>query len=92
MLAKGIHEIDACLTPPEASCTGLIPHPNKIEYREGEITLTGKVNISIQTSMAEKAATWLEQEINTMFGIQIGKSKIDILFVLNSSLEEDTII
>ena len=87
MLAK-VHEMDACLTPPEASCTGLIPHPNKIEYREGEITLTDKVNISIQTSMAEKAATWLEQEINTMFGIQIGKSKSDILFALNSSLEE----
>lgn len=73
----------------EASTLPLIPMPNKLEQREGFFTLSPSSQITLQAALAEKAATWLQQELNRLFGFTskaIGQS--DILFRNNPTLDE----
>ncbi len=73
----------------EASTLALIPMPNKLEQREGFFRLSSSSQITLQAALAEKAATWLQQELNRLFGFTsktIGQS--DILFRNNPTLDE----
>ncbi|GLT18455.1 beta-N-acetylhexosaminidase [Vibrio zhanjiangensis] len=84
------HTKQANLTPPQAMSVGLIPQPDIIQHLEGDIHLPNPVHISMCTPMAEKALTWLEQEINAVFGIQSqNKEHSDIVFTLNPNLEDE---
>lgn len=73
----------------EASTLALIPMPNKLEQREGFFKLSSSSQITLQAALAEKAATWLQHELNRLFGFTsktIGQS--DILFRNNPTLDE----
>lgn len=67
----------------------LIPKPNKIEQLDGNFRLTRSSQITLQTSLAEKAATWLQTELERLFEFSvqtIGQS--DIVFRNNPTLDE----
>lgn len=67
----------------------LIPRPNKVEQSDGYFTLSSSSQITLQTPLAENAATWLQEEMARIFGFSskaIGKS--DILFRNNPTLDK----
>lgn len=67
----------------------LIPMPNKVEQSDGYFTLSASSQITLQSTLAEKAATWLQEELVRIFGFSskaIGQS--DILFRNNPTLDE----
>lgn len=73
----------------EAHSLSLIPKPNHIEQFEGHFTLTATSQITLQASLAEKAATWLQLELNRLYGFTaqtIGQS--DIIYRNNPTLDE----
>ncbi|MDA0117223.1 beta-N-acetylhexosaminidase [Vibrio sp. T11.5] len=77
------------LDPIPAAEHSLIPAPNQISYQGGTFHLSASSQITLQTAQAEKAATWLETELTTLFGYQakaIGQS--EILFRNNPTLDE----
>ncbi|MCG9678198.1 family 20 glycosylhydrolase [Vibrio sp. Isolate24] len=77
------------LSPTTAAEHALIPMPNHISYQEGVFYLSAASQITLQTAQAEKAATWLEDELQTLYGYQakaIGQS--EILFRNNPTLDE----
>lgn len=73
----------------EASHLALIPKPNLLEQYEGVFHLSSSSQITLQATFAEKAATWLQQELGQLFKFQaqtIGKS--DIIYRNNPTLDE----
>ncbi|MFB9216616.1 beta-N-acetylhexosaminidase [Vibrio sinaloensis] len=69
--------------------TALIPKPNFIEQHDGYFQLSTSSQITLQAALAEKAATWLQQELASLFQFQaktIGQS--DILYRNNPTLDE----
>lgn len=67
----------------------LIPKPNHVEVRDGYFHLSASSQITLQAALAEKAATWLQEELVRLFGFTskaIGQS--DILFRNNPTLDE----
>lgn len=67
----------------------VIPKPNHIETAEGYFQLTGSSQITLQASLAEHAATWLQQELERLydFNVQtIGQSAI--IYRNNPTLDE----
>ncbi|CAM3079409.1 family 20 glycosylhydrolase [Vibrio ordalii] len=73
----------------EAASLSLIPLPNKIESGTGHYTLTTSSQITLQSTCAEQAATWLQQELNRIFDFQpkpIGSA--DIIYRTNPTFDE----
>ncbi|MEH0666917.1 beta-N-acetylhexosaminidase [Vibrio scophthalmi] len=67
----------------------LIPKPNALALKEGEYRLSEHSQITLQTALAERGATWLQQELATLHDFEvhtIGQS--DILFRSNPTLDE----
>ncbi|WP_070962321.1 beta-N-acetylhexosaminidase [Vibrio sonorensis] len=67
----------------------VIPKPNKMERFTGEFTLTANSQITLQASTSEKAATWLQEELQRIYQFNtpsIGQS--DILYRNNPTLDE----
>ncbi|MEL7291350.1 MAG: family 20 glycosylhydrolase [Pseudomonadota bacterium] len=67
----------------------VIPKPNHIETSEGYFQLTASSQITLQASLAEHAATWLQQELERLydFSVQtIGQSAI--IYRNNPTLDE----
>lgn len=67
----------------------LIPKPNHIEVQDGYFSLTHSSQITLQASLAEKAATWLQQELTRLYDFTapaIGQS--DIVYRNNPTLDE----
>ncbi|OIQ25241.1 family 20 glycosylhydrolase [uncultured Vibrio sp.] len=63
----------------EAADICVIPKPNSMETSPGYFTLSNKSQITLQANRAEDAATWLQQELVTLFDFQtqaIGRSDI----------------
>lgn len=57
----------------------LIPKPNYLTAFEGHYTLSPQSQITLQANLAEDAANWLNQELQSLFGFQpqaIGHSDI----------------
>ncbi|MGX1924104.1 beta-N-acetylhexosaminidase [Vibrio sp. NH-7] len=72
-----------------ASDLALIPKPNHIEQHDGHFHLSASSQITLQASLAETAATWLQQELSQLFNFEvqtIGQS--DILYRNNPTLDE----
>ncbi|MFA0414258.1 beta-N-acetylhexosaminidase [Vibrio renipiscarius] len=73
----------------EASPCALIPKPNKIAHMDGHYLLSPNSQITLQANLAEKAATWLQIELDSLYAFKthpIGHS--DILFRNNPTLDE----
>ena len=73
----------------DSTALALIPKPNKIQLQDGTFHLTRSSQITLQTSLAEKAATWLQAELVRLFDFTvqtIGQS--DIVFRNNPTLDE----
>lgn len=73
----------------EAQEIALIPKPNKLERFEGEFQLTQSSQITLQATLAEKAATWLQSELERLYDFSaqtIGHS--DIVYRNNPTLDE----
>ncbi|MCY9802859.1 family 20 glycosylhydrolase [Vibrio scophthalmi] len=73
----------------EASKFALIPKPNKIVHMDGHYLLSPNSQITLQANLAEKAATWLQVELESLYSFKthpIGHS--DILFRNNPTLDE----
>ncbi|HAS62036.1 MAG TPA: beta-hexosaminidase [Vibrio sp.] len=67
----------------------LIPKPNKVSLQEGYYLLSPNSQITLQSVRAEKAATWLQVELESLYDFKtnpIGHS--DILFRDNPTLDE----
>ncbi|MDA0148663.1 beta-N-acetylhexosaminidase [Vibrio sp. LaRot3] len=67
----------------------LIPRPNKVVAFDGHYVLTPTSQITLQATLAEKAATWLQTELKSLYNFEaspIGHS--DILFRNNPTLDE----
>ncbi|GAK83586.1 beta-N-acetylhexosaminidase [Vibrio ponticus] len=67
----------------------LIPKPNAMTVHEGHYLLSPNSQITLQSTRAEKAATWLQVELDSLFQFKtnpIGHS--DILFRDNPTLDE----
>ena len=67
----------------------LIPKPNEITLLDGHYLLSPNSQITLQANLAEKAATWLQVELESLYGFKthpIGHS--DILFRNNPTLDE----
>lgn len=67
----------------------LIPKPNKIDLQDGHYLLSPNSQITLQSVRAEKAATWLQVELQSLYDFKtnpIGHS--DILFRDNPTLDE----
>ncbi|KOO10082.1 beta-hexosaminidase, partial [Vibrio xuii] len=65
----------------DASRLALIPKPNHTELRDGHFNISASSQITLQAALAEKAATWLQEELVNLFAFPskaIGQS--DILF------------
>lgn len=83
------HSCQSQLTPPKKTDRGLIPKPNKIIYLDGNIALPNSEHMTVKTSLAEKAAAWLKQELNVTFGHQKRiNNKNDITFAYNPSIRK----
>lgn len=73
----------------ESAAMALIPKPNHIQQLDGLFLLTRSSQITLQTSLAEKAAVWLQVELERLFDFSvqtIGQS--DIVFRNNPTLDE----
>ncbi|RJX74474.1 beta-hexosaminidase [Vibrio sinensis] len=71
------------------SSISLIPKPNSMVLDDGYFHLTSTSQITLQTSLADKAAAWLESELTSLFSFSlnpIGHS--DIVFRSNPTLDE----
>ncbi|MCG9583867.1 family 20 glycosylhydrolase [Vibrio tubiashii] len=67
----------------------LIPKPNKVERFDGKFQLTRSSQITLQANLAEKAATWLQLELERLFDFKaqtIGHS--EIVYRNNPTLDE----
>ncbi|WP_114765938.1 beta-N-acetylhexosaminidase [Vibrio rhodolitus] len=67
----------------------LIPKPNAMTVHDGHYLLSPNSQITLQSTRAEKAATWLQVELDSLFQFKtnpIGHS--DILFRDNPTLDE----
>lgn len=58
---------------PEVSAAevALIPQPNQIELKQGSFALSCESKIEIQSHLADKAASWLQQELLSTFEISL---------------------
>ncbi|MEF1289520.1 beta-N-acetylhexosaminidase [Vibrio sp. M260118] len=73
----------------EAQELAVIPKPNKLERFEGAFQLTQSSQITLQATLAEKAATWLQSELEKLYDFSaqtIGHS--DIVYRNNPTLDE----
>ncbi|KGY12333.1 beta-hexosaminidase [Vibrio tubiashii] len=73
----------------EAQELAVIPKPNKLERFEGAFQLTQSSQITLQATLAEKAATWLQSELERLYDFSaqtIGHS--DIVYRNNPTLDE----
>lgn len=73
----------------ESQSLPLIPKPNHIERSEGNFKITPSSQITLQATLAEKAATWLQTELTRIYGFSaqaIGQS--DIVYRNNPTLDE----
>ncbi|MDE1225950.1 family 20 glycosylhydrolase [Vibrio aestuarianus] len=69
----------------------LIPKPNKVETFDGHFTLTASSQITLQSSCAEMAATWLQQELSSLFDWQVKPiGSADIVLRTNPTFDEGT--
>lgn len=67
----------------------LIPKPNRIEHLDGQFELSPVSQITLQANLAEKAATWLQLELERLYKFRaqaIGHS--EIVFRNNPTLDE----
>ncbi|MBY7863531.1 family 20 glycosylhydrolase [Vibrio fluvialis] len=72
-----------------AAPLSLLPKPNHVELLDGQFILTAASQISLQSSCAETAATWLKQELTRLYHWQphpIGSA--DIVLRTNPTLDE----
>ncbi|MBA5762199.1 beta-N-acetylhexosaminidase [Vibrio sp. 404] len=73
----------------EACQLALVPKPNKVDLQEGHYLLSPNSQITLQSIRAEKAATWLQVELESLYDFKtnpIGHS--DMLFRDNPTLDE----
>ncbi len=73
----------------EADRLALIPKPNQITTQNGRYLLSPNSQITLQSTRAEKAATWLQVELESIYQFKtnpIGHS--EILFRNNPTLDE----
>ncbi|MGD8109880.1 beta-N-acetylhexosaminidase [Vibrio sp. TRT 17S01] len=73
----------------ESNALALIPKPNHMEQFNGQFELSTDSQITLQAKLAEKAATWLQKELERLFAFEtpsIGQSHI--LYRTNPTLDE----
>lgn len=73
----------------EPAALAVIPKPNRIERLDGKFHLTTSSQITLQASLAEHAATWLQQELERLYQFRaqtVGQS--DIIYRKNPTLDE----
>ena len=75
----------------------LIPQPNQIELQLGSFALSSECKIEVQSQLADKALSWLQQELLSTFELSISNELStefskdesgDILFRSNPTLDE----
>ncbi|MCK6262380.1 family 20 glycosylhydrolase [Vibrio sp. ZSDE26] len=74
----------------EAADINLIPRPKKLETSQGQYLFSDKSQITLQANQADDAATWLELELDKLFGLKmhsIGNG--DIRYRTNPILDRD---
>ncbi|CAH7110336.1 Beta-hexosaminidase [Vibrio chagasii] len=77
----------------DAAAVALIPQPNQFELKQGGFALNKACTVEVQSHLAEKASTWLQQELLTTFELAVSaelspEENGDILLRSNPTLDE----
>ncbi|CAH6809040.1 Beta-hexosaminidase [Vibrio chagasii] len=77
----------------DSAAVALIPQPNQFELKQGGFALNKACTVEVQSHLAEKASTWLQQELLTTFELAVSaelspEENGDILLRSNPTLDE----
>ena len=73
----------------ESAQIAIIPQPNSLTQHSGSFTLTPESGLLVKTTLAKSAVTWLTQELNDCFGLQVNESASgSITFTSNPILDD----
>ena len=73
----------------ESAQIAIIPQPNSLTQHSGSFILTPESDLLVKTTLAKSAVTWLTQELNDCFGLQVNESASgSITFTSNPILDD----